>query len=219
MTSTPTTHQKAKQFTPELRRRLTVFGGAGVLILAAAGIASYFIFSNNEIAIDTASISAPLISLSPTAAGRLNAIYVNEGDVLPANAPVALVGTEVVKTRAAGLIVQVNDTIGAQETPGQPVVQMIDPSQLRVVGKIDENKGLSQIQVGNPVEFTVDAFGSEKFTGVIDEIAPTSNQSGIVFNISNQRQIQQFAVKARFDTTAYPQLKNGMSARMWIYTK
>ncbi len=67
--------------------------------------------------------------------------------------------------------------------------------------------------------FTVDAFGGQTFTGVIDEVAPTSNQSGIVFNISNQRQVQQFDVKARFDTTAYPQLRNGMSARMWIYTK
>ncbi|MHB8660550.1 MAG: efflux RND transporter periplasmic adaptor subunit [Minisyncoccota bacterium] len=206
-------------FSPELRRRLMIFGSAGLLILAAAGIASYMIFSSKEVAIDTASISAPLIDLSPTTAGRLNAVYVNEGDTLPAGAPVALVGTEVVKTKVAGLIVQVNNTIGAQVTPGQAVAEMIDPSQLRVVGRIDENKGLAQIQVGDPVSFTVDAFGGETFTGVIDEIAPTSNQSGIVFDISSQRETQQFDIKARFDTSAYPQLKNGMSARMWIFIK
>ncbi len=204
-------------FSPELRRRLMIFGGTGLLILAAAGIVSYIISSSREVAIDTASISAPIIDLSPTTSGRLNAIYVNEGDRLPANAPVALVGTEVVKTKTAGLIVQINDTIGAQIVPGQPVVEMIDTTQLRVVGRIDENKGLAQIRVGDPVTFTVDAFGGESFTGVVDEIAPTSNQSGIVFDISSQRETQQFDVKVRFDTNTYPQLKNGMSARMWIY--
>jgi multidrug resistance efflux pump len=144
-------------------------------------------------------------------------VYVNEGDSLPANAPVALVGTEVLKTKVAGLIVQVNDTVGAQVSSGEAVVTMIDPSQLRVIGKIDENKGLSRIAVGDPVTFTADAFGSKKFTGVVDEIAPTSNQSGIVFNISSQRQTQQFDIKARFDTSVYPMLKNGMSARMHVY--
>ncbi len=206
-------------FPANLRRRLILFGGAGLLILVVALIVSYIILSNKEVSIDTASISAPIIDLSPTVAGRLDAIYVNEGDTLPAGAPVALVGTEVVKTKVAGLIVQVDDTIGAQVAPGQTVVEMIDPSQLRVVGRIDENKGLAQIQVGDPVSFTVDAFGGETFTGVVDEIAPTSNQSGIVFDISSQRETQQFDVKARFDTSAYPFLKNGMSARMLIYTQ
>ncbi|MDE1944582.1 MAG: HlyD family efflux transporter periplasmic adaptor subunit [Patescibacteria group bacterium] len=209
----------ATTFPSETRRRLFIFGGIGLLILAAAGVASYIISSGNQIFIDTASISAPLIDLSPTAAGRLNAVYVNEGDVLPANAPVALVGTEVVKTKVAGLIVQVNDTIGTQVAPGEAVVEMIDPSQLRVVGRIDENKGLAQIHVGDPVTFTVDAFGGKVFSGIVDEIAPTSNQSGIVFNISSQREVQQFDIKARFDVSAYPELRNGMSARMWIHTQ
>ncbi|MGD0328091.1 MAG: efflux RND transporter periplasmic adaptor subunit [Minisyncoccia bacterium] len=204
-------------FPPELRHRLIIFGGAALIILAVAGVISYFIFSNKEISIDAASISAPLINLSPISSGRLNAVYANEGDTLPANAPVALVGTEVLMTKVAGLIVQVNDTIGAQVAPGQTVVEMIDPLQLRVVGKIDENKGLAQVQVGDPATFTVDAFGGKKFNGVVDEIVPTSNQSDVVFNISDQRETQQFDIKVRFDTSAYPQLKNGMSARLWIY--
>jgi len=214
--TTPAQNGK-RPFPPGLRRRLTIYGGAAILILVAALVAAYLILASRQVYIDTASISAPLIDLSPTVGGRLDAVYANPGDVLPANAPVALVGTDVIKTKVAGLIVQVNDTIGAQVSPGESVVEMIDPSQLRVVGKLDENKGLAQVQVGDPVTFTVDAFGSEQFHGVVDEIAPTANASGIVFNISNQRQTQQFDVKARFDTTAYPELKNGMSARMWIY--
>jgi multidrug resistance efflux pump len=204
--------------TPEkLRRRHKIVGSVAVLLLVVASCVAYFIFSDKEIAIDAASISAPLITLSPTTGGRLNAVYVNEGDVLAANASVALVGTEVVKTKEAGLIVQINNTVGAEITPGESVAEMIDPTQLRVVGNIDENKGLSQIQVGDPVSFTVDAYGGMSFPGVVDEIAPTSNQSDVVFNISDARATQQFAIKVRYDTSAYPQLKNGMSARIWIY--
>ncbi len=200
-----------------MRKRLFVMGGIAAVILIVAGVAAYLISSNREIAITSSSISAPLIALSPSASGRLNAVYVNPGDLVTPGMPVALVGTEVLQAKVAGLIVAVNDTVGAQVPPSEGVVTMIDPSQLRVVGKIDENKGLSRIHVGDPVVFTVDAYGSRKFKGVVDEVAPTANQSGIVFNISSQREVQQFDVKARFDTTAYPFLKNGMSARMYVY--
>jgi len=65
--------------------------------------------------------------------------------------------------------------------------------------------------------FTVDAFGSRKFQGIVDEISPTARQEDIVFNISDKRQTNQFDVKIRFDVSAYPEIKNGMSAKVWIY--
>jgi len=63
----------------------------------------------------------------------------------------------------------------------------------------------------------VDAFGSKTYKGVVDEVSPTSNQSDVVFNISDQRPTNQFEVKVRFDPTLYPELKNGMSAKIWVY--
>ena len=57
----------------------------------------------------------------------------------------------------------------------------------------------------------------EQFKGVVDEVAPTSEQSDVVFNISDERPTNQFAVYVRFDPTQYPQLKNGMSAKIWVY--
>jgi len=80
-----------------------------------------------------------------------------------------------------------------------------------------DNTRVWQSVAADPVTFTVDAFGSQQFSGVVDEIAPTSNQSAVVFNISDSRQTQQFDIKVRFDTSEYPDLRNGMSARMTIY--
>jgi hypothetical protein len=48
-------------------------------------------------------------------------------------------------------------------------------------------------------------------------VSPTSEQSGVVFDISSERPTNQFDIYVRFDPTAYPQLKNGMSARIWVY--
>lgn len=199
------------------RKRLMYIGGAALLIILIGAIAAYLITANSRVSIDTASIQAPLIALAPTVSGHLDAVYVNTGDKVAANTPVASVGTQIITSKVAGLIVSVNNVVGAEVGAGTNIVTMIDPSQLRVVGRLDENKGLTQMAVGDPVTFTVDAFGGKTFTGILDEIAPTSNQSGIVFNISSQRQVQQFSIKARFDTSAYPELKNGMSARMWVY--
>ncbi len=204
-------------FTPELRKRLILWGGIGLVIIIAAGIAAYLIASNRSVYIDTATITAPIIQLAPTTAGRLNAVYVNEGDSVAANTPVAEVGTEIITTKVAGTIVNVDDVVGASISPGTSVVEMIDPTALRVVGQLDENKGLANVALGDPVVFTVDAFGGEQFKGVVDEIAPTSNTSDVVFSVSDAREEQSFDVKARFDTTTYPLLKNGMSARMWVY--
>lgn len=207
----------ASSAAPGTRRRLFIALGSALVILAGMLTAAYLIYSSREIAITNASVSAPLIALAPTVGGRLDALYVEAGDTVAADAPVALVGTEVVKAKTAGLIVSVTDTVGADIAPGAPVVTMIDPTALRVVGAIDENKGLARIQLGDPVVFTVDAFGSKQFEGIVDEIAPTANASGVVFNISDTRQTQAFDVKARFDESAYPELRNGMSARMYVY--
>ena len=219
MTHAPSaTHAKEPLLSRELRKRLFVSGGIGLAILALALAWAYFLYAGRQVSIDTAVVSAPLISLAPTAPGRLNALYAQEGDTLPANAPVALVGTQVVKTKTAGLIVKVDDVLGAQIAAGTPVVTMVDPTALRVIGKIDENKGLSQIRVGDAATFTVDAFGSQTYQGVVDEVSPTSAQADVVFDISDQRPTNQFDVYVRFDSSAHPELKNGMSARIWEHT-
>ena len=192
-----------------------------LLLLAAisGGIGAYLLVTNQSVSIENSTIEAPEIDLAPTTSGVLENMYVKAGDVVTANEVVARVGDGLIQTKIAGIVTKADASIGQQYSSGQTVVAMIDPTALRVVGQIDENKGLNKIAVGQYVVFTVDAFGSQKFTGVVDEISPEAQSSDIVFQISDQREEQIFDIKARFDTTQYPNLKNGMSARMWVYTK
>lgn len=201
-------------------RRVLILSGL-ILLVLGGGIAgtAYFLLSNKTIQIEKASVEAPTVNLAARTGGPLRSFMVKAGDVIPPNTVVAQVGVELIKSTQGGLVLATQGDLGKSVAPGTTVVEMIDPSALRIVGELDENKGLSRVKVGDPVSFTIDAFGSTEFTGVVDEVAPTSLQSGVVFNISSQRQVQQFDIKARFDTTKYPQLKNGMSARMTVWVE
>lgn len=206
--------------TTHTRKPRSTWIKTGLAVLLIIAVAGFFIYKQvyaNRVYVESSSISAPQIDLSASQPGTLEQIYVQVGDIVNPNTTVARVGNELVNTKVGGIIISTSQKIGTQVNPNEPVVSMIDPGTLRVVGKVDEDKGLKNIQIGDSVTFTVDAFGGKQYSGIIDEISPTSAQSGVVFNISDKRAVQQFNVKARFDTTLYPELKNGMSARMWIF--
>ncbi len=205
-----------------MNRKIMVAIIGALVIIGIAGAGAYFYVSSKTIYIDQSVIQAPLVKLSPANSGTLQNVFVNAGDSVTPNEPVAQVGNEIVEAQTAGEIVSIDQNIGEYENAltGQAVVAtMIDPTQLRVVGQLDENKGLANIAIGDAATFTVDAFGGQQFQGIVDEVAPTSNADSVVFNISDQRPTNQFDIYVRFDPTKYPQLKNGMSARIWVYEK
>ena len=192
--------------------------GIVLIIILLVGLL-YWKSVSSSILIETSQVLAPVISISPESEGILSEVYVRPGDIVVANQPVARVGSEILSTKIAGTIITANNTPGQVFMSGSPVVTMIDPNELRIVGKIDEDKGLSSIKVGDPATFTVDAFGSTQFTGIVDEISPTSDQSSVVFSISDKREIKQFDIKVRYDIAKYPEFKNGMSAKISVYAK
>ena len=190
-----------------------------VLVFVALGGFIFWQNTHGTIFIENAQINAPIINLSGISAGTLNALYVKEGDIVDANTPVALIGTNVVATKVNGKIISVAKNIGAYFVPGTAVVSMIHPDDMNVVGAIDETKGLEKIKVGQKATFTVDAFGGKTYVGVVDSVGETADSTGVVFSISDKRPVRQFDVKVRFDVTKYPELKNGMSAKITVYTK
>ncbi|VVB53627.1 HlyD family secretion protein [uncultured archaeon] len=188
-----------------------------LVLVAAVAILTELRIMDSRVSIEKAEIYAPIISLSPSVPGTLDKIKVNEGDVVHKNTVVAEVGGIPIRAQTNGIIVAVTNTPGQIVSAQTPVVQMIDPREFRVVGRIEEDKGLSEIRVGQKVVFTVDAFGPKEYNGVIDSISPTSRESDIVFSISDKRQEKEFDVKATFDGDLYPELRNGMSAKMLVY--
>lgn len=202
---------KNKQF----RRNFIV---VAAILLILGGI-FYFFKKEGRVFIDNSLIQSPIISINPQAAGVLNEIDVVENQTVKKGDLLAVVGTESLRSQTDGLIISANRQIGSSLTSSSNVIQMVNPDDFRVVGTLDENKGLKDIRVGQVASFTVDAFPDQIFWGYVDEVAATAKQTQIAFSISSERPTQQFNVLVRFDENKYPQIKNGMSAKLTIFTQ
>lgn len=211
------TQNTETQRAPLDRRVLAI--AAFLVVVVGGGIAAlaYLTVSSRMVYIEKARIEAPVVNLAPIAQGTLRALNVSAGQVVPPQAVVAQVGVELIKSTQGGLVLATHGDVGKLVNPGETVVEMIDPAQLRVVGQLQEDKGLADVHVGQVAKFTVDAFGSETFTGVVEEISPTASTGDVVFSISDKRQERDFNVKIKYDTTALVQFKQGMSAKIWVY--
>jgi len=198
-------------------RRVMIFALI-VFVVAASFIGLVYLDAiSKRVYVEKSEINASQIALSSKTGGILEELYVKEGDQISANDVVARVGNELVKSKDAGLVISRQDSIGKYFNSGEEIVTVIKPEDLRIVVRLAEDKGLKDVKVGQRVVFEVDAFGTKQYEGIIDEVSPTSRASDVVFNISDQRQENEFNVKARFNISEHPELKNGMSAKMWIY--
>jgi hypothetical protein len=99
--------------------------------------------------------------LEPGVAGILEKVRVSEGDRIGKGTAVAIVGGQEIHAASQGIVISVMNTPGQWVTSSTPIVKMIDPKEFRVIGHIDEDKGLADIKPGQHAVFTVDA--SETF--------------------------------------------------------
>jgi len=191
----------------------------GVVIVAIV-VALVLIFKSvsSYVKIDEGTISAPIIQVSPETPGVLEKIYVRVGDEVVAGQALAQVGAEVITAKVPGIIIYTSDTPGQYFTYANPVIKMINKSELRLLGTIKEDAGFSKIAVGDSVRFYLDAFPGEEYVGVVDEISETSKDSSVVFSISDKREVKEFTIKIKYDIAKYPEFKNGMSAKIKVYT-
>lgn len=213
----PPAHEKPNIITTIKRHPLAADAVFVIVLFALVGGFLYWHDMSGKVYIEKAQISAPVISLSPSAPGVIDKFYVQEGDEVSQGQKLAMVGGEIITARTAGIITWIQNTPGQLVSPGQPVVKMIDPREFRVVGRIAEDKGLVDIKPGQKVVFTADAFPGKQYNGVVDSIGTAARDSDIVFSISDQREERDFDVNAVYDVQAYSELKNGMSAKMWVY--
>lgn len=189
------------------------------LLVIGAGIGGwqYWQQLQSKVYIEKAQVLAPTIGLAPLSAGVIDRVLVQEGDLIRENQIVAYVGGNPIRARAEGIAISVKDAPGAITSSQDPVVKMIEPRELRVIGRIEENKGLAYLRPGQRVVFTADAFGDKEYEGVVESVSPTARDSDIVFSISDKREEKQYNVKIQYDIDAYPELRNGMSAEAWVY--
>jgi multidrug resistance efflux pump len=134
-------------------RKVLVSVLAVFLILSSIGGFWYWYQTQKYVYTDKASLSAPIINLTPRhMPGILKNVIVRDGDTIMAHQAVARVGDEIIPSEIDGIILKANRDIGAAYQLGQTVVTMIDPLEMRVVARVEEDKGLKDIHVGQKTE-------------------------------------------------------------------
>lgn len=204
----------AKLKDPKVLKTLMVIVG---IVLIVSGFIFYEMVKD-RVFIDNSLVEAPITIISPTNSGTLTELDVYEGEKVKKGDPVAVVNGQTIYTDTDGLIIQANNQIGSSVTSQTTITQLINLNDMRIAGTIDENKGLNDIHVGQVASFTIDAIPGKTFWGYVDEISPSAKQTQLSFSISSERPTQQFIVYTRFDANKYPQIRNGMSAKMIVYT-
>jgi len=188
-----------------------------IVIFGLLGIFLFWQVEKNNVFIENSNIEAPIINIAPATGGVLNDLYVKEGDVVGQNSQIALVGSQILSTKDGGVVSNAPSVLGSYFSPGQTVASVVDTAEMKVVGQLEETKGLNEIKIGQRAKFSVDAFPGRTYVGVVDNVSQVADNTGVVFSISDKRPTEKFDVKVRFNVADYPELKSGMSAKITVY--
>lgn len=108
----------------------------------------------------------------------------------------------VVKAPFDGVITEKKVEAGEMASPGQPLLKMEDPLQLRLEATVAEGD-LKSVSGGNTIPVVIDALGGQALTGVVSQILPAGDP-----------QTHTFMVKVDLPQTS--ELKTGMFGRFQL---
>lgn len=174
------------------KRKGLIIGILVVIVLALGGIASYYWYENTYyVSTDDARVSADLVSVYPQISGRLLELNVEEGDVVTknqilarqemSNMPDSSIDQSLLRSPINGIVVKKQGTIGELWAPGEAaLITLIDPNKIYITADVEETN-LGKVKVGQPVDITIDQFGSQKFTGKVKSIGEAANSALSLF--------------------------------------
>ncbi|MEP0548158.1 MAG: efflux RND transporter periplasmic adaptor subunit [Rhodothermales bacterium] len=97
-------------------------------------------------------------------------------------------GRTVVRAPIDGAVSERFVEVGEAVNPGQSLFTVVNTSALELAGQVSVDAA-ARIRVGDPVEFTIDAYPGQRFTGTVARIEPTADAStrqiGVYLRLSN----------------------------------
>jgi multidrug resistance efflux pump len=212
-----------------------------VALAAIGGAVAYWIYdSYNFYRTDDAQVNAKIVSVSAPIAGTLTSLnvklgaQVSAGQTIGAITPVSITTTPGTSGTSGsptsldltspinGTILQVATVQGQNVAPGLAIVQVTDTSDLNVIAYVDENS-ISNVNVGQSVDISIDAYSGTSFSGHVIQIVPAA--AGQFSLIPNQDPTsgnftkvgQRIPVVISLDSTANKLIVSGMSAQVTIH--
>jgi multidrug resistance efflux pump len=206
-----TTIDAAPEATPRPRRRflsrrvLLPVLAVIVLVAAVVGLNAYR-EGQLYVSTDNAQLTGQPVQVGAMNAGRVEAIMptigatVHKGDVIAQVALPSQIGmgqngqpkmgflgagdTHVdVQAPFDGVVIAEPVAVGATVAAGQPIVSLVDPSQLLVIANIEETN-IARVKVGEPVTVHVDALRAD-IPGKVEAVTPATANTFSLLPSSN----------------------------------
>jgi multidrug resistance efflux pump len=188
-----------------LRRLILPIGAIVIAVAAFVGVSMYR-DSQTYVSTDNAQLTGSPIQVGAMNAGRLDSVTpsvgaaVHKGDTLATVALPSQVGTAQngqpklgflsagdstvsVQSPIDGVVLAVPTTPGATVQAGQPLVTVVDPTQMWVNANIEETN-VDRVKVGQPVSVHVDALNTD-VAGRVESITPATAGTFSLLPISN----------------------------------
>ncbi len=119
---------------------------------------------------------------------------------------------KILRSPADATVTKVDIKVGEQASAMVPVIVVQDVGKLYVEADINESS-IKNVQSGQVVDFTIDAFGSSQiFKGVVTEVEPSSTITDGIVNYKVKTSIESI------DSVDYKNIKPGMNANIVITT-
>lgn len=212
-----------------------------VALAAIGGAVAYWIYdSYNFYRTDDAQVAGNIVSVSAPVAGTLTSLDVKSGAQVTAGQTIGVI-TPVSITSTPGasgtsgsptsfnLTSPINGTIlpvatvqGQNVSPGLTIAQVTNTNALAVIAYVDENS-ISNVNVGQTVDISIDAYSGTSFTGHVEQIIPAA--AGAFSLLPNQDPTsgnftkvgQRIPVVITLDSNANKFIVTGMSAQVTIH--
>ena len=212
-----------------------------VALAAIGGAVAYWIYdSYNYYRTDDAQVAGNIVSVSAPVAGTLTSLDVKLGAQVTAGQTIgAITSVSITSTPSAsgtsssptsfdltspinGTILQVATVQGQNVSPGLSIVQVTNTNALAVIAYVDENS-ISNVNVGQTVDISIDAYSGTSFTGHVEQIIPAA--AGAFSLLPNQDPTsgnftkvgQRIPVVITLDSNANKFIVTGMSAQVTIH--
>src|SRR5436190_7882408 len=126
---------------------------------------------------------------------------------------------------AEGVVSKKSAELGQLVQPGQPLMSLVPLGDVWVTANLKETQ-MVDVTPGDPVDFTVDAYGSRHFSGHVESLSPATGARFSLLPPDNAtgnftKVVQRVPVRIRLDGKNDPTrpLRPGMSVAVTIQTK
>lgn len=205
-----------------------------IAVLAVGGGIAYAIYNNYMYySTDDAQVNGMIVNVSSPATGVLTTLSVKVGATVTAGQTIGAVtsattsstgkgASTAIASPISGNVIQVNAVANQAVSPGLPLVEVANLSQVNIIAYVDEGT-INNISQGQSVDITVDAYHGTSFSGHVQQIVqatasefsllPTEDNASGNFTKVGQR----IPVLITLDGNGGKDLVPGMSAEVTIH--